>query len=160
VDALGGEPGVRSARYAGEGATDAARNGKLLAALEGVPPGERGARFRCAVALVFPDGSEADCEGACEGVIALAPSGANGFGYDPLFVVAGASGAPAGGGDGNDGSDGSDGSDSGGGNQAAPRTMAELSPEEKNAVSHRGKATRAALAEIAAYARARASALP
>jgi len=86
VDALGGAPGVRSARWAGAGASDAERNARLLAALEGTPEGARTARFRCVVALAWPDGRVETAEGVCEGRIAPAPHGSEGFGYDPIFV--------------------------------------------------------------------------
>jgi XTP/dITP diphosphohydrolase len=111
VDALAGAPGVLSARYA-EG-DDAARWGKLLEALRGVPAGRRTARYRCAAVFALPDGREEWVEGSCEGEIAFAPRGTGGFGYDPVFL------RPDG------------------------RTMAELAPAEKDAVSHRGKALRA-----------------
>lgn len=110
VDALGGAPGVLSARYA-EG-DDAARWSKLLQELRGVPAGGRTARFVCAAVLALPDGREISSEGVCEGEIALAPRGEGGFGYDPVFLL------PDG------------------------RTMAELTSEEKAAISHRGKALR------------------
>ncbi len=87
VDALGGQPGVRSARYGGPGLTDADRNHLLLRALDGVPLEQRRARFRCAVALASPAGHVTVAEGTCEGRIGLAPRGANGFGYDPVFEV-------------------------------------------------------------------------
>ena len=116
VDVLGGAPGVRSARYAGPDATDRARNAKLLAALADVPDARRTARFRCAVALAAPDGSIVyTAVRRCEGRIAPAPRGAQGFGYDPLFIVG-----------------------------TGDRTVAELTPDEKNRVSHRGQAARAA----------------
>ncbi len=115
VDALGGEPGVRSARYAGEGAADADNNAKLLTALAGTPAQERRARFECAVAYVDGLGAETTARGTCEGAIGTAPRGSGGFGYDPLFLP-----------------------DATGG-----RTMAELSADEKNAISHRGHALRA-----------------
>ncbi len=112
VDALGGAPGVRSARYAGEGATDEANNGKLLLALSHVPEGERSARFRCVLALVWPQGRTITVSGTCEGSIGFVPRGTNGFGYDPLFLP-----------------------------DATPgRTMAELTLEQKHAISHRGAA--------------------
>ncbi len=111
VDALGGAPGVYSARYAGPSATDADNNRKLLKALEGVPEPERTARFRCVLALYLPDGRLITAHGTCEGLIALEPKGEGGFGYDPIFFV-----------------------------PSKGRTMAELSPEEKNAISHRGRA--------------------
>jgi XTP/dITP diphosphohydrolase len=87
VDALGGDPGVRSARYAGEPADDAANNRKLLAALDGHT--DRAACFRCVVALTHPEGSCRWVEGRCEGHIVDAPRGAGGFGYDPLFIPRG-----------------------------------------------------------------------
>lgn len=114
VDALGGRPGVRSARYAGPGATDAENNRKLLEELRGLPLERRRARFRCAIALVDPEGWETVVEGVCEGFIALEPRGTGGFGYDPLFWV-----------------------------PEYGRTFAELPPEVKNRISHRGQALRA-----------------
>ncbi|MCY4115087.1 MAG: RdgB/HAM1 family non-canonical purine NTP pyrophosphatase [Chloroflexi bacterium] len=116
VDALGGAPGLRSARYAGPAASDHARNAKLLAAMADVPDARRTARFRCAVALAAPDGSIAyTAVRSCEGRIAHAPRGDQGFGYDPLFIVG-----------------------------MGDRTMAEMTPDEKNRISHRGQAARAA----------------
>ena len=113
VDALDGAPGVRSARYAGDSASDADNRAKLLAALEGVPAARRGARFRAVVALSFPYGPNVRFgEGAVEGRIAMDERGANGFGYDPVFAL------PDG------------------------RRMAELGQAEKNAISHRGRAVR------------------
>ncbi len=116
VDALDGRPGVRSARFAGEGATDAENNAALLtnlAASGRTPP--FGARFRCVLALVDPrtaDGRDSwTVEGTCEGIITRLPRGTSGFGYDPHFVVAG-----------------------------TETTLAELDPDAKNAVSHRGSA--------------------
>jgi len=114
VDALGGGPGPRSARYAGEGATDERNRRKLLAALEGVPSAGRTARFRCLVAVGWPDGREIWAEGVCEGTLTVEPRGAGGFGYDPIFVPA-----------------------------VRIRTMAELEPDEKDQISHRGRAFRA-----------------
>jgi len=122
VDALGGAPGVRSARFAGERATDAENNAALLAALDTLdaePGGTHAnesfkARFRCVLALVDPfvnDGEPIVVEGTCEGKITRTPRGSGGFGYDPLFLV--------------------DGTD---------KTMAELGEEEKNRISHRGRA--------------------
>lgn len=111
VDYLSGRPGVRSARYAGEGATDEENYKKLLAELEGVPREKRGARFRCALALVSPGGREEVSEGVFEGFITEAPRGGNGFGYDPVFLV-----------------------------PEKGLTAAELSPEQKNSMSHRAKA--------------------
>ena len=112
VDALGGAPGVYSARYAGEDATYADNVAKLLGALAGVAAPARTARFRTVALCRFPDGREVVAEGACPGTITTAPAGAAGFGYDPVFVP-----------------DGGDG-----------RTFAEMTPEEKHAVSHRGRA--------------------
>ena len=115
VAALGGAPGVRSARYAGEPSDTAANNALLLKNLTGVA--NRRANFTCAIALVAPDGTERTVEGKCFGAIADAPSGAAGFGYDPLFVPDGFT-----------------------------RSFAELSADEKNAISHRGRALAAAKA--------------
>jgi XTP/dITP diphosphohydrolase len=111
VDALGGAPGVTSARYGGPGLDDAGRCRALLAALEGVPAARRTARFRCVIALCEPGGREAVVEGAAEGAIVAAPRGAGGFGYDPVFYY-----APLG------------------------RTFAEIPEADKHAVSHRGRA--------------------
>ena len=116
VDALGGAPGVRSARYGGPQADDVDRYRKLLDALSGVPAGRRSARFRCVVAMALPEGTVYTADGACEGEIGFAPRGAHGFGYDPVFVVAGHGG----------------------------HTMAELAPEVKNRISHRARAMTAA----------------
>lgn len=116
VDVLGGAPGVYSARYAGVPGDDAANNAKLVAALEGVPPERRSARFVCAAALVLPDGREQVVRGIMEGHVVDEPRGTNGFGYDPHFVSDAA-------GDG--------------------RTNGELAAEEKDAISHRGAAFRA-----------------
>jgi XTP/dITP diphosphohydrolase len=114
VDALGGEPGVLSARYAGVGGAgaDAANNAKLLAELAGIHGPNRRARFRCVLALVAPDGRELTAEGRVEGFILEAPRGAGGFGYDPLFRPEG----------------------------EATRSLAEYPAGEKNAISHRGHA--------------------
>ncbi|WP_437966706.1 RdgB/HAM1 family non-canonical purine NTP pyrophosphatase [Sorangium sp. So ce260] len=116
VDALDGRPGVRSARFAGEGATDAENNEALLSALARVADDQRRARFRCVMVLLDPrsEGEPVVTEGRCEGWIGREPKGAGGFGYDPLFVV-----------------------------EAYGRTMAELDGAEKNRVSHRGKAAQA-----------------
>ena len=111
VDALSGAPGVYSARYSGEQATDAANNAKLLAALAHVPPDKRTCRFQCVLVAASPDGRELTAEGAWEGRVAGQASGAGGFGYDPLFF-----------------------------DPELGRTAAELTPDEKNARSHRGKA--------------------
>ena len=109
VDALGGEPGVRSARYAGEPSDTKANNALLLKNLDGVE--DRRAHFTCCVALIDPSGREHVVAGRCCGTISHAEAGAGGFGYDPLFVPDGHS-----------------------------RSFAELSAEEKNAISHRGRA--------------------
>jgi XTP/dITP diphosphohydrolase len=114
VDALGGRPGPRSARFAGEDATDARNLQELMRALKGVPTSGRTARYRCVALLAHPDGSEIQAEGVCEGTLIAKPRGSRGFGYDPIFVPAG-----------------------------WERTMAELSDEEKDRISHRGRALRA-----------------
>jgi XTP/dITP diphosphohydrolase len=116
VDALGGAPGVHSARYAGPAASDVDRYRKLLAALQDVPAGARSARFRCVIAIARPGGRVYTAEGRCEGEIGFAPRGEHGFGYDPVFVVHGYGG----------------------------RTMAELPPGLKNRISHRAQAAAAA----------------
>ena len=115
VDALGGAPGVHSARYAGPAASDADRYRKLLDALAGVPWNHRTARFRCVVALATPEGQVDTTEGLCEGIIAFGPAGSHGFGYDPVFYL-----------------------------PDLGRTMAQLPPEEKHVLSHRGRASSAA----------------
>ncbi len=117
VDALDGEPGLRSARWAGEEASDADRNALLLSRLSGVPEARRGASYACAVCLATPDGRKAEASGLCAGVILTEPRGASGFGYDPLFLLPGLG-----------------------------RTMAELTAPEKNTLSHRARAL-AALSE-------------
>lgn len=109
VDALDGEPGVYSARYAGVHGDDAANNAKLLANMDGVDDTERTACFMSVIALIDADGMVLTGTGACEGTIGHAPRGENGFGYDPLFLPADTPG----------------------------KTMAELTPDEKNAISHR-----------------------
>jgi XTP/dITP diphosphohydrolase len=116
VDALEGRPGVRSARFAHERATDGENNAALLRALAETRDEDRTARFRCVLALVTPwDGRARFTSGACEGRIGREPRGAHGFGYDPLFLP----------------------------DEAPQRTMAELSPPEKNRISHRWRAARA-----------------
>jgi non-canonical purine NTP pyrophosphatase (RdgB/HAM1 family) len=115
VDALAGAPGAYSARYAGDQASDRENVEKLLDALSGTPIGQRRARFVCEIAYIAADGSQIAARGVCEGQIAEAPKGNNGFGYDPIFIP--------------------DEIDDG-------RTMAELSVEEKTEISHRGKALR------------------
>ncbi len=124
VDAIDGEPGVYSARYAGPCATDAENNSRLLLALKDVTEGERTARFHCVVAFVdrggADDGAEVLADGTCEGRIGFETRGEGGFGYDPLFWP-----------------------------DATPgRTMAELDLAEKNAISHRGSALRALAAKL------------
>lgn len=114
VDALGGAPGVRSARYAGDGATDEENNAKLVAALADVPPDARTCRYRCVAVLVAPDGRELVASGSCEGVVVLDGRGTQGFGYDPHVLPEGES-----------------------------RTMGEIPLEEKLRFSHRGRAFRA-----------------
>ena len=111
VDALGGEPGVRSKRYAGENKSDPERVAFLLDKLRHVPREKRTARFRCVIVIAAPGGEEYECDGACEGLIEFAPRGTNGFGYDPVFLF-----------------------------PERGMTMAELSSDEKNRVSHRGRA--------------------
>ena len=115
VDALGGEPGVLSARYAGEGAGDEDNNRLLLANLAGIHGPNRRARFRCVLVLAAAGGREVSAEGRIEGFVIDAPRGAHGFGYDPVFLPEG-QGA------------------------GAPRTLAEYGEDEKNAVSHRAQA--------------------
>ena len=87
VDALGGEPGPLSARYAGEGASDKERISYLLTRLKDVPGEERTARFRCVIAIAAPDETVELCSGECRGLITLAPRGSHGFGYDPVFYL-------------------------------------------------------------------------
>ncbi len=111
VDALGGKPGVYSARYAGERATDSENNHKLLTELAKKHAIGSTARFRCALVFRALDGREIACEGVCEGRIIGQPRGTNGFGYDPYFYV-----------------------------DSLGKTLAEVSAEEKNRLSHRGKA--------------------
>ena len=127
VDALGGAPGIHSARYSGAGAK--ANVEKLLAALEGVPEAARTARFRCVIAVVDPARPDEPllATGRCEGAIARAPRGAHGFGYDPIFLPVDRDG----------------------------RTMAELDDAEKDAISHRGVACRALAPSLASWLRAR-----
>jgi XTP/dITP diphosphohydrolase len=113
VDALGGKPGIYSARYAGIRVSDQENRKKLLKELEGVPISRRGAGFKCVMAMVSPDGREALTEGSCRGRIGFKEIGKKGFGYDPIFILT-----------------------------RHGKTMAQLSLEEKNRVSHRGKALR------------------
>ena len=120
VDALDGWPGVHSARVAGPNASDADRIALLLQRLEGVPPEQRTAAFHCVVAIATPDGRVWTTDGMCSGVIIDEPTGRGGFGYDPVFFV-----------------------------PALGKTFAQLSSEEKNAISHRGMAARKAKALLA-----------
>ena len=121
VDALGGRPGVRSSRYAGEHATYADNVAKLLGEMDGVPRADRGARFRTVAVAVHPDGREVVAAGEVVGHISTEAAGEGGFGYDPVFVPA----------------------------ETGGRTLAQLTADEKNAISHRGRAFRA-LAELLA----------
>lgn len=114
VDALGGAPGVHTARFGGEGLTSEERYLLLLAHLEGVPEDQRAARFRCVVALASPEGLLETAEGSVSGRIAASPSGVGGFGYDPVFFV-----------------------------EEQGRTMAELPATTKNTISHRARAVMA-----------------
>ena len=123
VDALGGDPGVHSARYAGVGASDSDNNSKLVAALRGVDAGDRTARYRCVAVLVGPEGRELVAEGSCEGTITLEPRGDLGFGYDPHFIP-----------------------DLDG--RTETRTMGEIPLDEKLAFSHRGRAFRGLAAQL------------
>ena len=113
VDALDGEPGKLSARYAGEGASDRDRINYLLAKLKGVPWEKRAARFRCIIAIATPSSEVEICSGECHGFITFEPRGKQGFGYDPIFYL-----------------------------PELDKTMAELPLAIKNQVSHRGRATR------------------
>jgi XTP/dITP diphosphohydrolase len=124
VDALGGQPGVRSARYAGENATYHENNKKLLKALEGVPADKRTGRFRCVMAVADAAGLVDVVEGICNGVLIEAERGGGGFGFDPLFIADG-----------------------------QVKTFAELSPEVKNRISHRAKALQKAWAVLNRYQR-------
>lgn len=119
VDSLNGAPGIYSARYAGEGASDADRNRKLLTELKNVPQEKRSARFVAAIAVVFPDGRNFAVRGVCEGVIGVEPKGDHGFGYDPLFFM-----------------------------PEYGVTIAEMEPEQKNKVSHRANALRQMLERL------------
>lgn len=111
VDALNGDPGVYSARYGGPGLDDRGRYMLLLEKMKDIPDGARQARFVCAIAIVLPDGREFTTTGTCEGIITKSPDGDMGFGYDPVFFV-----------------------------PEKGMTMARLSMEEKNSLSHRGRA--------------------
>ncbi len=124
VDALDGAPGVQSARYAGMPRDDTANNRKLVKTLQNIPPEQRTARFRCAMALVHTGAVTLESAGAVEGVIIDQPRGSSGFGYDPHFLV-----------------------------EDTGRTAAELPPDEKNRRSHRGRALRDMLRQIEALYR-------
>ncbi len=113
VDALGGEPGPLSARYAGEGASDRDRVDYLLLRLKDVPREKRSARFRCVIAIATPDGEVEFCSGECRGIITFEPKGEHGFGYDPIFYL-----------------------------PELNKTMAQLPLAVKNQISHRGQAAR------------------
>jgi XTP/dITP diphosphohydrolase len=115
VDALGGEPGIRSARYAGKMAGDIERVNYLLNRLEGIPWESRTARFKCAIAIAAPTGKVEICSGECEGLITFKARGNNGFGYDPIFYF-----------------------------PEYEKTMAELPIEIKNQISHRARAAQEA----------------
>ncbi|MFA6309301.1 MAG: XTP/dITP diphosphatase [Clostridia bacterium] len=119
VEYLNGAPGIFSSRFAGEGATDAERVEKLLSMLSGVPHEKRKARFVCAIAVVFPDGKKLTVTGECKGYINERPIGENGFGYDPIFYV-----------------------------PEYNITTAQMKPEEKHKISHRGNALRLMIAEL------------
>jgi len=114
VDALHGKPGIYSARFAGEPRSDGRNIALLLERLHGVPPEQRGAQFRCVIAVVAPGGREFVAQGLCRGRITEAPVGSDGFGYDPVFL-----------------------------HEPSGRTFAELPAEEKNRLSHRGRAAAA-----------------
>ncbi|MBZ0270750.1 RdgB/HAM1 family non-canonical purine NTP pyrophosphatase [bacterium] len=122
IDALGGAPGVRSARFAGPDATDDNNNRRLLESLRDVPDGERGARYVCVAACVAPDGRLLTARGEAEGVITRAPRGRGGFGYDPYVL-----------------------------DEASAKTFAEMTAGEKDAISHRGRAFRALARSLPAF---------
>jgi XTP/dITP diphosphohydrolase len=122
VDTLRGAPGMRSARFAGQHATDEENLAKLIREIRDVPARERTARYRCVALMATPDGKMTSAEATCEGSLVLEPRGTGGFGYDPIFVAVGET-----------------------------LTMAELPPAEKDLISHRGKAFRALRDLIAAH---------
>jgi XTP/dITP diphosphohydrolase len=128
VDALKGEPGVRSARFAGEEATYHENNKELLRRMEGVPLEKRSARFRCVMAIADEKGLYECVEGICNGTIIEAERGGGGFGYDPLFIADGQT-----------------------------KTFAEISPDVKNRISHRAKAMQKAWAVLSRYLREKGS---
>ena len=120
VDVLNGRPGVYSARYAGENATDADRYNKLLDEMKDIPNEKRSAHFTCAICCILPDGQKIEVEGVCNGKIAFEPQGDGGFGYDPVFICNG-------------------------------KSYAQLTAEEKDALSHRGNALRKLKTELDKY---------
>ena len=122
VEALGGRPGVTSARFAGENASDDENNAKLLKDLEAVPPDKRGACFKCVLVVAPAEGKTAFVEGECKGTILHEPRGEHGFGYDPLFLV-----------------------------PECNKTFSEITPEEKNKISHRARALRKLLKILPHY---------
>ena len=122
VDALGGEPGVYSARYMGEDTSYEIKNREIIRRLEAVSGQDRSARFVCIIAAVLPDGTVRKTEGTMDGVIAMEPAGEEGFGYDPILYI-----------------------------PEYGKTGAQLTMEEKNAISHRGKALRAMKVELARW---------
>ncbi|MCR4798485.1 MAG: XTP/dITP diphosphatase [Lachnospiraceae bacterium] len=122
IDHLNGEPGIYSARYMGEDTSYDVKNNNLIGRLDGVPKEERTARFVCAVACIFPDGSKHCVRGTIEGYIGWEQAGENGFGYDPIFMV-----------------------------DEYGCTTAQMTPEQKNAISHRGQALRMMREEIIKY---------
>lgn len=122
ADGLDGRPGVYSARFAGPGATDSDNNEKMLKELSARPNAARTARFRCVLAFCDTDGQVMTADGTCEGVILQSPQGSGGFGYDPLFFM-----------------------------PEYNKTLAQMSVEEKNAVSHRGKAVAVMVEKLAGY---------
>ncbi len=109
VDALGGKPGIYSARYGGENATDEDKNKKIISEMKDIPLKNRTAHFSCAICCILPDGSKIQVEGICNGTIGYEPVGDGGFGYDPIFMC-------------------------------GDKSYAQLTAEEKDAISHRGQA--------------------
>lgn len=122
IDYLNGEPGIYSARYLGEDTSYEVKNQNLLERMEGVPKEKRTARFVCAIACICPDGTKKSVQGTIEGYIGYEPAGTNGFGYDPIFYV-----------------------------DEYGCSTAEMTAEQKNAISHRGKALRAMREELMHY---------
>ncbi len=119
IDYLGGAPGIYSSRFGGKDATDFEKNKQILEMLEGVPFEKRSARFTCAIAAAYPDGNHFVVKGSCNGYIGYEPKGSNGFGYDPIFFV-----------------------------PEYGMTTAQMKPEEKHKISHRGNALRLMLNEF------------